>query len=146
MRKVIILAVLVFLVAPSAASANQKVVAAMKQKCILQWQTMFIDGRPYFEKLKTSREAFEAEMRKSNVTESEVNALITFFDTGTEGIKAFCDCQSVEMYIRLPDRAKILAAKVVTGEGLTPEEQQEYLKSVNSLRPGSPKDFARCMK
>jgi len=59
MGKAVIVAAPVFLVAPSATNANQKVVAAIKQKCILQMQTMFIDGRPYFEKMKTSREVFE---------------------------------------------------------------------------------------
>ena len=85
-------------------------------------------------------------MRRSNVTESEMNSFVAFFDGGTEGIKAYCDCQSVELYLRLPDRAKIFAAKVVAGEELTPEEQQEYLGSVTSLERGTTKDIIRCIK
>ena len=62
MGKAVIVAAPVFLVAPSATNTNPKVVAATKQKCILQMQTMFIDGRPYFETMKTSREAFKGEI------------------------------------------------------------------------------------
>jgi hypothetical protein len=51
MGKAVIVAAPVFLVAPSATNANQKVVAAIKQKCILQMQTMFIDGRPHFSRI-----------------------------------------------------------------------------------------------
>ena len=62
MGKAVIVAALVFLVAPSATNTNPKVVAATKQKCILQMQTMFIVGRPYFETMKTSREVFKGEI------------------------------------------------------------------------------------
>ena len=62
MGKAVIVAAPVYLVAPSATNMNPKVVAATKQKCILQMQTMFIDGRPYFETMKTSREVFKGEI------------------------------------------------------------------------------------
>ena len=62
MRKAVIIVAPVFLVTPSATNANQKIVVAIKQKCILQMQTMFIDGRPYFETMKTSREVFKGEI------------------------------------------------------------------------------------
>jgi Skp family chaperone for outer membrane proteins len=144
--KRIILAALVFLIAPSITNANQEVISYIKQECNLKMPKLFVNARPFFEKLKNSREAFEAELQKSNWTESQVKSLIALYDSGTEGIKTYCDCQSVKAYLSFPDRVKVLAAKVVAGEQLTPEEQQEYLQSVKSTLPKLINTMAQCMK
>ncbi len=137
---------LIVILAPTYSIASPKVLASMNQRCIIQYQSMMLDGRPYFENMKASRKAFEAEMRKSRSTEAETNAIIKLYDGGSSAVKSFCECQSQAMYGRMSERVKELANRIVEGGSINKNEQQEYLKEATSLARDPRKEMLRCLQ
>lgn len=147
--RVLVIAVLAFLIIPSTAKSNQNVIAAMNIKCIAKMQIASIDGRPYLNKLKKSRQAREDAMLQNGITEEQVYAMVALFEGGIRSFKEYCECQSVEVYLRLPDPIKLLAAKVVAGEEFTPEEREEikgYDLTASLIKLSDVKDFLQCVK